>query len=935
MARGKRQARDGHGIADTQMVEALDRFQQDRRARCRQAGVQGKTSQGSAERPSKPACVHSRCSAGIESAEILMTLQPGTRLGIYEIVAPLGAGGMGEVYRALDTRLHREVAIKGLPDAFAKDTQRLARFEREAQLLASLNHPAIATIHGLEQSGERRFIVMELVSGETLAERIGTSALDVPSAIRFAKQIAEGLEAAHARGVIHCDLKPANIAVTEDGRVKLLDFGLARAFAAETTTPEISHSPTITAEPATGGAIFGTVSYMSPEQARGRDIDKRTDIWAFGCVLYEMLAGRKAFTGKSIPDTLASIFEAEPDWGLLPAGTPATVRDLLRHCIQKDPNHRLRDIGDARIELDDTLSGQTSPLPETRARRTTSNRRKAVIAAAGIVAAALALAVYIARRQPPVSAAAARGRQIAVLPFRNLTGTEAGDLMGLAMVDTVRARLSNVPGLQVVTPRAVIEASDNDTNFVRVARKLGANMLLSGSLQRENEQYRITYWLVDASGNRIAANALDGSKLLDLQDRLTAGVVRDLRLPPGAQNTPTPSGLETASEQDRYLQAIGLLQRYDKREGVERALQILQKLAEEKPGSALVQAAIGRASLMMFDFTKDPVWATRAIAATDAARGLDPDLPEVDITFGETLIATGRNKEAVAVFRRALAAHPDRVEALLGLGKASSGSGDRIGAEAALKQAVALQPSFATENQLGAFYAVAGQWANAADQLRKTVRLWPDSPRALSNLGGVLLNACDAPGAMEILRKALAVAPTDPIVISNLALTQLWTGHFPEAVVSLERAVKQSPEDYQLWSNLGDAYRGAGKTDKAREAYDRSIALAREQLRVNPQDSSALSAVATGLAKTGNAPQASLEMQKALEIGDADPNLFSDAAIVAALDNRNADALAWLRKAIAAGYCRSTIARQPEFARLRDDPAFRSIIAAPQSAAGS
>ena len=334
-----------------------------------------------------------------------MTLSGGERLGFYEVLAPLGSGGMGEVYRALDTRLHREVAIKILPEAFAEDTERLARFEREARLLAALNHPAIATVHGLEHDGPRRFIVMELVDGENLATRLDTGPLPVPEVLRLGRQIAEGLEAAHARGVVHCDLKPANIALTLDGRVKLLDFGLARAFAPERSEPDLSRSPTITADLSPVGSIFGTVSYMSPEQARGREIDKRTDIWAFGCVLYEMLTARKAFAGESVADTLALIFEADPDWGPLPPKTPAGVRELLRRCIQKDPNRRLRDVGDARIELDDSLSGQTRELPETELRVTRLKRRRRIgLAAAAVILAAVAGWLILNARQPAAPA---------------------------------------------------------------------------------------------------------------------------------------------------------------------------------------------------------------------------------------------------------------------------------------------------------------------------------------------------------------------------------------------------------------------------------------------------------------------------------------------------------------------------------------------------
>ena len=861
-----------------------------------------------------------------------MTLTPGSRLGTYEILGPLGAGGMGEVYRARDRKLGREVAIKVLPEEFARDASRVARFEREARMLAAVNHPSIAAIYGAEEDGSARYIVMELVEGDTLADLLIGGPLPVAESLRLSVQILEALEVAHEKGVIHRDLKPANIKITPENKVKILDFGLAKAMDLP-YAGDISRTPTAVMDQSRAGDILGTPGFMSPEQARGKDTDRRTDIWAFGCLLYEMLTGRRAFRGESLPDVIVAILEREPDWNALPARVPERVRELLRRCLEKDPGHRLRDAADAQMEIESALAGMSGSAAG--AAPPIRRRPPWKMVAAILAGAALAAAAYFALRLRASSSAPAGVRQLAVLPFRNLMGTTEGELMGLAMADTVRVRLSNVPGLQVVTPRAAIEASDNDTNFARVARKLGANTLLSGSLQRENERYRITYWLVDASGKQIAANAIDGAEMFPLQDRLADGVMSDLRLRPGTRRTPTPSGLDTASEQERYLQAIGLLQRYDKREGVERAVQILQKLAAEKPNSALVQAALGRASLLMFENTKEPVWADRAVAASNSARALDPELPEVDITLGETLVATGRSRQAIDVFRRSLAAQPDRVEALLGLGRACAKVGDRSAAEAALRQAVALQPSFATENQLGAFYADAGHWDKAADQFRKTVRLWPDSPRALNNLGGVLINACDAAGAMETFRKALAVAPNDPSVASNLGLTQLWTGHFAEAVASLERAVQRSPNDYQVWSNLGDGYRGAAQPERANQAYERSIALAREQLRVDPKDAQALAAVATGLARTGHTAQASLEMQKALALDESDPNLLSDAAIVSALDKRTSDALAWMRKAVAAGYCRSTIARQPEFAQLRENPEFRSIIAAPRAAAGS
>jgi eukaryotic-like serine/threonine-protein kinase len=287
-----------------------------------------------------------------------MALAAGTKLGSYEIAARIGAGGMGEVYQAHDTKLGRDVAIKVLPEAFAHDAERLSRFQREAKVLASLNHPNIATIHGLEQSGGTSYLIMELVSGETLADRVKRDgAVPIEEALAIAKQIAEALEAAHEKGIIHRDLKPANVKVTPEGKVKVLDFGLAKAFSGDTATEDMGNSPTLSMAATMQGVILGTAAYMSPEQARGKGVDKRTDIWAFGCVLYELLTGKQAFHDEDVTDILAAVVRAEPDWTALPANISPSIRVLLQRCLRKDRRQRLPDAGAMRIEIEDTLSG--------------------------------------------------------------------------------------------------------------------------------------------------------------------------------------------------------------------------------------------------------------------------------------------------------------------------------------------------------------------------------------------------------------------------------------------------------------------------------------------------------------------------------------------------------------------------------------------------
>jgi serine/threonine protein kinase len=352
----------------------------------------------------------------LEDVDVTETLEtpfpqflPGTYLSDrYEIVEVLGKGGMGEVYRAEDTSLKRHVAIKVLPQEFALDKVRLARFEREARLLASLNHPNIATIHGLERSNNQQFLVMELVEGETLAEMIKRGPQTIEDALDICRQIAEGLESAHDNGIIHRDLKPANVKVTPDGNVKILDFGIAKVFQEQTIDSDPSKSQAITDEMTQPGMILGTSVYMSPEQSKGDVIDKKTDIWAFGCILYEVLTGKRAFEKGTISETIAAILKEEPDWDVLPSELPPLTGFLLRRCLQKNPKKRLHDIADARIEIEEAFQENFSPTPtisEPNNKIMSIHKRKSLLSyllLAVIVAVVTGIAVWSFMKSPEV-----------------------------------------------------------------------------------------------------------------------------------------------------------------------------------------------------------------------------------------------------------------------------------------------------------------------------------------------------------------------------------------------------------------------------------------------------------------------------------------------------------------------------------------------------
>jgi serine/threonine protein kinase/Tol biopolymer transport system component len=340
-----------------------------------------------------------------------MSLAPGTRLGFYEVTAQIGAGGMGEVYRAHDSRLNRDVALKVLPAAFANDADRLARFRREAQALAALNHPNVGAIYGFEEAqsmepggATTHALVLELVEGPTLADRIAQGPIPVAEALPIARQVALALEAAHERGLIHRDLKPANIKVRDDGAVKVLDFGLAKAMLPEEAknAGDTANSPTLTNRATELGVILGTAAYMAPEQAKGRVVDRRADIWAFGVVLYEMLTGRRLFRGEDASDTLAEVLKSDPDWTALPKDTPSSIRRLLRRCLTRDPMQRLRDAADARFEVEEAMA----PAPAADSVTSTTGRparRERLLWILALVAATVTAVIFMLRPRPSVA----------------------------------------------------------------------------------------------------------------------------------------------------------------------------------------------------------------------------------------------------------------------------------------------------------------------------------------------------------------------------------------------------------------------------------------------------------------------------------------------------------------------------------------------------
>ena len=872
-----------------------------------------------------------------------MPLAAGSKFGVYSILGPIGSGGMGEVYRAVDTRLGREVAVKTLPEEFSGHPERLARFEREARMLAALNHPSIAAIYGLEDSAGVPVIVMELVPGETLSEKLSHGPLPLNDALKIARQIADALEAAHERGIIHRDLKPANVKVTPEGRVKVLDLGLAKVFDAKATGPDsdLSLSPTVVSDGTQPGVILGTAEFMSPEQARGKPVDKRTDIWSFGCVLFELLTGRRIFKGETASDVLAAILTAEPRWDILPPGTPVRIRDLLRRSLQKDPNHRLRDIGDARIEIDlalEALRGMPipvpAPVPAPAPPRRVFPKRILALGAAAVIAAIVV--VLLSRRPVPAPSSGPAVRSLAVLPFKDFTGQPDGQLLGDAFAETMSTRLVRVPGVQVITPRATKDFSAGEKDLERVARSTGANLVLGGSIQRAGDQLRITCSLVRApdgvhvGGEEVTTRASD---IFGAQDRLAESVLSWLgaKKEPEAPAARPGSVLLTSAAQENYLKAIGALRRYDAPDSIEAAVRILTDLDRHHPDSPLILAALGRAYLHQYEITREPAAADRAIAACSAAQKLDDRLPEVHATLGQVLKMTGKPAEAIRELERALAEQPSSIDALLGLADAYRQTGDAK-AEATYRRAVDLQPSYwAGYNQFGFFYYRGGRYAEAIPMFRQAIRLRPDSVRVYNNLGAALFKIDKFAEARQAYQDSIRISPSDG-AYTNLGNLEYYVGNYRAAAQSFEAATKLTPGKYLYWANLGDAYRWTPElAGRAPAAYEKAVQLAQGELKVNPDDAAAHAALAVCDAKLGRIDAARRHVERALELEPANPDHLLYAAIVAGIAGKQEESLDWIRKAVKAGLGAAQFDREPELRNVRKLPGFAQEVASAKS----
>jgi serine/threonine-protein kinase len=827
-----------------------------------------------------------------------MRLAPGARLGPYEVLRLVGTGGMGEVYRARDTRLDRTVAIKIIRGGSAGQLEVRQRFDRETRIISQLTHPHICALYDVGDHDGCAFFVMEYVDGETLSAKLARGPLPLRAGLAVMVEIAEALAFAHRVGIIHRDLTPNNIMLTRAG-AKLLDFGLAKLtpFGATAAAADTSTSPALN-DLTTDGALLGTLRYMAPEVLDGREADARSDIFAFGAVLYEVVTGRKAFPGGSHARVVSDILSADPPPMAIASGPAPALERLVRACLAKQPDDRWQHASDLVRELQWILEDDR-PLStgSWRARLThlpPASRRTAI--GAGVLALAVAAGAVALWPRAPMAAAT---RHLVVLPCRPIGGSDADQRYcdGLASALTARlAALAASHGLHV-TPAADVHNRQLQ-NAAAARRELGATLTLEGSFMRQGSSLRVVYALVDAV-SLAQRDAVSFTAPADdpfaLQDRVIEWALSSLRVTLGGPEQALLTRRETREPgaYEYYLQGRGYLLDFHRAGSVDTAIELFRRGLGLDAQHALSHAGLGDAYWLKYEETRDETWIDQARAACTHAAALDPDLAAAHVCLGILALGTGHPDAAVTEFETALRADPASDAAYLGLARAQERLGQLDAAEQTYLRAVAHRPAYwASRNWLGNFYRMRGRYYEALRQYEQAVQLTPDNALAWAFLGGVYTLVGRYDEAAEASRRSVALAPT-VFAYGNWGMTLYRQRRFGEAVDMLERA-RQLRSDFRTVSNLARATYWRGDRARARQLYAEAIALTRKELAVNPRNPDFLLQLAESCAKIDERVEALAALgQTTLD----DPHLQHFAAMTYLTLGETATALDLLRRA--------------------------------------
>lgn len=857
-------------------------------------------------------------------------LAAGDRIGEYEILARVGAGGMGVVYRALDLKLQRTVALKFLPEELVASDSQKQQILREARTACKLDHPNIGIIHGIEDTVDgRTFMVMAYYAGESLAQKLTRGPLSPRQTSDIAIQMARGLAEAHSHAIVHRDIKPSNVIITQQNVAKIVDFGLARAVSSSLTTQSLSTS--------------GTIGYMAPEQTMGKAVDQRADIWALGVVIAEMCSGHNPFQRDSPAATILAILNEAPNLG---EHLPIELRGIIYRALSKDAATRyqtcsemLNDLETFRGHLEPGMSATTSrsaaSLKQSMQRASTqmlgpearSRRAKGwLVAGLSIVLLAALAAVPSIRNHIFEN----HEDHIAVLPFENVGNDPANEVVSQGLVDSLTSRLSNLDvgdqKLWVVPASEVRRQKISDPTSAR--RNLGATLAVKGSIERDGKDIHLTVNLIDTKNLRqIGSAALEdrAGDLASLQDEAVARLAQLMHIKVTAAMLHDTGGSVTPAAYEDYLSALGYMHRYDKPGNLDLALSALNKAVSTDPQFALGYAALGEAYRLKHVVDPNLKWIDEASANCQRALELDSRIPGAYVTLGRIHENSGKFDLATQEFQKALDLNPRDADALNGMGIAQESAGRLKEAEAAFQKAIALRDDdWNTYSELGLFYDRIGKYPQAVEELQRASRLTPDNAQVYSNLAAVYLDMSDPkviPEAEAALKKSIQLAPSYP-AYANLGLVYSQEKRYQDSAAATEKALQLNDKNYRVWENLAVAYERLDQKDKAAAAREHELALVEADAKVQSKDGELQSYLGLLYAQKGLRDEADRHLQTALALSPQDQVVLENVGAADEHLGRRRQAIEYVEKALHKGYPLGNIQDDPAMASLLADPSF-------------
>jgi len=876
----------------------------------------------------------------ISNISAFNTLQPGVLFGgRYEILSILGQGGMGAVYKARDRELDRLIALKVIRPELATDPAILQRFKQELILARNITHKNVVRIYDLGEAEGIRFISMEYVDGEDLRTLLrGEGKFSVKDTLAVIEQVCRALDAAHAEGVIHRDLKPQNIMREKNGRVVVMDFGLARSLGESGMTQT--------------GAIVGTIEYMSPEQALGSTLDQRSDIFSVGLIFYELLTGKAPYEADTaIASLMKRTREEARSASDVDASIPKSLSAIVSRCLEREPTNRYHSVVELLQQLTtweanpnisaETLSKMIAHPIVRPSRINLDLPGKSWMWIVGAVLV-IALAIFTGRELVIRSGTASnrvaqgipslkQGNYVAVLPLKLVGDEKALGYVAEGIEEALSAKLFQLQEVHLASSPAVENVAKKDLPLSKLARELGVNLVLQGMVQGNSDKLRVILNLDDATtGQRKWSQEFAGvpGDLLTLEDQIYGGVIAALELKPTGEEQARAGAhpTENVKAYDLYLQGRNILHNAHSADEMKKSVELFEQASEKDSNFALAYAGLADASRRLYGETKDSIWAQKANLAAQQAERLSSTLPEVHLSLGSVYSMTGKNAQAIAELKRALELAPNSDEAYRLLGDAYRTSGQSEDAIATYQKAVNANPYYwMNHNSLGQAYFDRGDWAKALPEFQKVTELASDNPLGYENIGTIYLKEGKWAEAIPQFQKALAITP-DSETYSNLGTAYFFLKRFDESVKMYQKAVEMTPNDEVLYGNLGDAERWSGHSDQAAAAYDKAISLAFQQLQVNPRSAGTKGDLALYYAKKGEAQNALQYIAEARTINPDDVYLIYSEAQVKALVGKPEDALKALKLALQKGYPAQEAWNDPELQKLQAQPQFSQLV---------